>query len=238
MTADRTDIDALLAAWRARGADRVDPVGFHRIAALQRRAAARSGLARQALEARLAALADVFSRQLDHRAAPDAGASIGRTDAGAPTPGPDAERDDATRRPVQAGGPSALGALIEAMAAEDPTARDDALRHPQRAAYPELPALEQVRRLWSELRTRSQVRRSLAPPTEDAGPLNSSRLVHRALTLMRGASPGYLQHFLAYADTLSWLETLQDAGVLTGKEPAPTASGRPRAKAKPRKRKA
>ena len=33
------------------------------------------------------------------------------------------------------------------------------------------------------------------------------------------------------------LDALQDAGVLTGKEPAPTASGRPRAKAKPRKRK-
>ncbi len=229
MTADRTDIDALLAAWRARGADRMDPVGFHRIAALQRRAAARSGPARQALEARLAALADVFRRQLDHRAAPDAGAS---------TPGLDAERDEATRRHAQAGEPSALGALIGAMAAEGLTTPEDALRHPQRAAYPELPALEEVRRLWSDLRTRSQVRRSLAPPTEDAGPLNSSRLVHRALTLMRGASPGYLQHFLAYADTLSWLETLQDAGVLTGKEPAPTASGRPRAKAKPRKRKA
>jgi hypothetical protein len=55
---------------------------------------------------------------------------------------------------------------------------------------------------------------------------------------MRTLSPDYLRAFMAYADTLSWLETLQDAGVLTGKEATPTASGKPRAKAKPRKRKA
>ena len=80
------------------------------------------------------------------------------------------------------------------------------------------------------------MRRSLAPPTEDAGPLNSSRLVHRSLTLMRGLSPEYLQQFLAYADTLSWLETLQDAGVLTGKETAQPVGAKPRAKPRARKR--
>lgn len=238
MAADRTDIDALLETWRAGGADRVDPLRFHRIAALHRRAAARSGIARQVLERRVAALAYAYRRQLDHRAAPDADPSMGSTASGASPPGPDVERDDATRRHARTGRPSALGALVEAMAVDGPTAPGDAWRHPQRAPYPELPALDAVRQLWSELRTRSQVRRSLAPPTEDAGPLNSSRLMHRALSLMRDASPDYLRQFLAYADTLSSLETLQDAGVLTGKDSGPTASGKPRTRARPRKRKA
>ena len=53
---------------------------------------------------------------------------------------------------------------------------------------------------------------------------------------MGGLSPEYLQHFLSYVDTLSWLETLQDAGVLTGKETAPSGGAKPRAKPRARKR--
>lgn len=228
MAADRTDIDALLAAWRACGADRIDPVGFHRIAALRRRTAARSGAARQALETQLAAQVEAFGRQWEGRAVAGARAAAGMADAFV---------GDAEGTHAQARAPSALGALIEAMAADGDMASEDASRRLRRAAYPELPALEEVRRLWSDVRTRSQMRRSLAAPTEDAGPLNSSRLVHRALTRMRDVSPGYLRQFLAYADTLSWLETLQDAGVLASKAPIPTAAGKPRAKAKPRTRK-
>ena len=58
-------------------------------------------------------------------------------------------------------------------------------------------------------------------------------LVHRALHLMRAASPGYLQHFIAYADTLSSLQQLQQAVA-----PLITATDTPRpAKRAPRKRK-
>jgi hypothetical protein len=41
---------------------------------------------------------------------------------------------------------------------------------------------------------------------KNAGPLNSSSLVHRSLSLMREVSPEYLQHFLGYLDSLAWLE--------------------------------
>ncbi|MFP4906442.1 DUF2894 domain-containing protein, partial [Paraburkholderia sp. BR14261] len=47
---------ALLDAWRARGADQLDPVRFHFIEALERRAAAHAGEARRLLDARLAQL--------------------------------------------------------------------------------------------------------------------------------------------------------------------------------------
>ncbi len=119
-----------------------------------------------------------------------------------------------------------LGVLADDMTAR---ARDD-------AAYPELPAVDDFRRLWSTLRTRTQVRKSLAQAPTGAGPLNSAALAHRSLTLMGGLSPGYLQHFLSYVDTLSWLETLQDAGVLTGKETAPPVGAKPRAKPRVRKK--
>ena len=50
---------------------------------------------------------------------------------------------------------------------------------------------------------------------------------------MRAASPGYLQHFIAYADTLSSLEQLQQAVA-----PLITATDTPRpARRAPRKRK-
>ncbi len=202
MAADGIDIDAVLDGWRVTGADRVDPLRFHRIAALQRRASARDGAARQALDATLAALVDAYARDLERRS-----------------------RDARDATPTR----SALGTLVDGMAA-----RTD--MSPADAAYPELPAVDDFRTLWSTLRTGSQVRRSLAEVPTGAGPLNSAALAHRSLTLMGGLSPEYLRQFLAYVDTLSWLETLQDAGVLTGKETGPPVGAKPRAKPRARKR--
>lgn len=94
-------------------------------------------------------------------------------------------------------------------------------------------ALTEAREVWAQVRTDSQLRASLHDVPADAGPLNSGMLVHRALHLMRAASPGYLQHFIAYADTLSSLEQLQQAVA-----PLITATDTPRpARRAPRKRK-
>lgn len=41
---------------------------------------------------------------------------------------------------------------------------------------------------------------------ENAGPLNSHRLVLRTLGIMRDLSPDYLRRFMTHADTLLWLE--------------------------------
>ncbi|OXJ29343.1 hypothetical protein CFB82_29945 [Burkholderia sp. HI2714] len=61
MTGDATDVRATLDAWREQGADRFDPVRFHRIDALERRAAALEGDARALLDARLATLLEGFA---------------------------------------------------------------------------------------------------------------------------------------------------------------------------------
>ena len=102
--------------------------------------------------------------------------------------------------------------------------RDDALQAIGVAAgeYPHLPALEDFRRLRSRQRAREQLRATLQPPPAGAGPLNSASLAHRALALMRTASPGYLQHFMGYLDTLSWLEQMDASGILQpGNDPQP-----------------
>lgn len=77
----------------------------------------------------------------------------------------------------------------------------------------ERPSLEEFQQLWGRIRNDSQVRRSMATVPEGAGPLHSSTLLHRAMTLMRKTSPGYLEHFVAYADALSWMEQLPDGDV-------------------------
>ena len=56
---------ATLDAWRARGADRVDPVRFHFIEALERRAAGHSGAARRILEDRLNSLLTAYAEDLE-----------------------------------------------------------------------------------------------------------------------------------------------------------------------------
>ncbi|WP_248285354.1 DUF2894 domain-containing protein [Novilysobacter ciconiae] len=93
--------------------------------------------------------------------------------------------------------------------------------------------LEEFRQLWDRIRTESQLRAALAPIPDDAGPLHSSALLHRAMRLMADTSPGYLQHFLAYADALTWMERLQPVGLLD----APAGNPGAGASAKPRTRK-
>ena len=108
---------------------------------------------------------------------------------------------------------------------------------PGNEAYPMLPALDEFQRRWSQLRAESQWRHSLEHTAENAGPLNSSALVHRAIALMRDTSPDYLRHFLSYLDDLSWLEGLADrkaASIDTG-APTPASIGK-RRKSKPRTR--
>lgn len=200
MAADRSDIDAMLDGWRQAGADRMDPLRFHRIVALQRRASAREGIARRRLEARLAVLADAYARDVASR--PPGASAL------PPTRGP-------------------LGALVD-----DTRARSG--EPAPGPAYPELAALDGFRAMWAALRSRSQVRRSLAPPPSGAGPLNSAALAHRALALMGGLSPDYLHRFLDYVDALSSLESMQGAGVLPGADASPAPGTKPRPR--PRKR--
>ena len=70
----------------------------------------------------------------------------------------------------------------------------------------ELPSLRQFRESWSRHNAVDQVQQAVSRGPENAGPLNSHMLVLHSLERMRALSPHYLQHFMAHAETLLWLE--------------------------------
>ncbi|AVY65808.1 DUF2894 domain-containing protein [Xanthomonas translucens] len=221
MRADAKPVSEVLDAWRQRQAERLDPLRLRFIEALARRADAHQGQARRLLERKLAALLDAYAADLARMPA-------------ATTADADADADAAPNATESARSP--LGDLLQRFASgatHDAHATANAM--PPQSAQ-QLPALDDARRLWTELRSRSQLRQSLQQAPSDAGPLNSGVLVHRALALMRTLSPGYLQQFLAYVDALSWLQQLHDAGALATPHKPDAAIGKKPARGKPRKR--
>ncbi|SAL23160.1 hypothetical protein AWB73_01613 [Caballeronia turbans] len=179
----------MLDAWRANGDDRANPVRFHLIDALAKRAAAYDGETRRKLDARLAQLLDAYRTDIER-------AALHRT----------ATHDADERGP--------LAALV-----------DDIAKPSSKHATSHAELLEYFRAVWSKVSAEKQLRDSLAHVPRNAGPLNSSSLVHRSLSLMREVSPGYFQQFLAYADALSWMEEMNGPGVIVAKEAAGAKKG-------------
>ncbi|WP_088502265.1 DUF2894 domain-containing protein [Burkholderia ubonensis] len=192
MNRDATRARAMLDAWRASGADRLDPVRFHRIDALERRAAGHDGDARRLLDARLDALLAGYADDVER--AGDAN-----------------EPDEVAQARPASGALAGLVTHIARDAQADRAGIDPAL-------------IDYFRETWSKVRTEKQYRQALDQVPRNAGPLNSSSLVHRSLSLMRDLSPGYLQQFLSYVDALAWLEDLAGGGAQAEKE-APRAKG-------------
>ena len=70
----------------------------------------------------------------------------------------------------------------------------------------ELRSAQAFRDTWSRICAEDEVTQAVEQGPENAGPLNSHRLVLRTLGLMRDLSPDYLRRFLSHADTLLWLD--------------------------------
>lgn len=252
-----TPASELLGAWRQQHAERLDPLRLRFIEALARRIDAHHGQARRLLEQKLSALLDAYAADLARmpaaqavRAAGEAAAALRQplahrgTDA-APDAAPDACGSDvaavadahaAPAATVSASARSPLGELLQRFPAASANDADGAASATPPPSARQLPALDDARRLWTELRSRSQLRQSLQQAPSDAGPLNSGVLVHRSLALMRTVSPGYLQHFLAYVDALSWLQQMHDEDVLATQQKPGAAIGKKPTRGKPRKR--
>lgn len=111
-----------------------------------------------------------------------------------------------------------LSALVDRL--ERGTTASTRRATPARSASPErqapapapapLRAVAAYRHTWSRLRAEQRLRQALAQVPAQAGPLNSSHLVHQALREMHRLSPAYLDAFMAHVDTLLRLE--QDSG--------------------------
>ncbi len=209
MSTQATSAHARLQRWRSQGADQLDPVRFHLMETLAARAGTQAEPVREVLEEKLGKLVDAYAATVKQAA-----------------------RRRVASAAAQPSQRSALGALADRMAGHAALMEVDSRKTASADAtqFPELPALEDFRRTWTTVRTASQVRQSLQDAPKDAGPLNSSVLVHRCISLMRECSPGYLQHFLGYVDALSWLEQLHSGGALASEDVAPVAPGKKRSK--------
>lgn len=123
-------------------------------------------------------------------------------------------------------GPGPLAALLGHIAAHaEPGAA---------GALPELKSLRRFRRTWARLSAEQRLAQSHARLPDNAGPLHSQRLVHRALNAMRQLSPAYLEHFIAHVDALLWLDQVHGGDVWT-KQDVLLAAGPPGDEAKRRR---
>lgn len=71
---------------------------------------------------------------------------------------------------------------------------------------PPLRAVSAFQDTWSRLRAEQRLRQALAVVPAQAGPLNSSHVVHRALQALHELSPAYLDAFIVYIDTMLALD--------------------------------
>ncbi|MGJ7571432.1 DUF2894 domain-containing protein [Variovorax sp. RB2P76] len=188
------DAGAALAAWRERGDDRFDPVRFRFIEAMARRADAHDGEARRMLDERIARLLAAYGEALD-------------------------KRPEAIALPEEASpARSAFADLIDHLAQHAPPAGEGLAAC---GATPDLKAVTYFRSTWSKLSADRRLTQSLAKVPDNAGPLNSHHLVHRALLLMRELSPEYLNRFMSYVDSLLWID--QANGSMAAAASAPRA---------------
>ena len=170
-----------MAQARESGLPAANPTRWRRIEALAQRSARHTGATRQLLDARLHALLAELAA-----AAPALG-----------TPG--------NAAPADAPPPQATTA--EANAAAEPAPGTDATPPAvARGAPRDLKVVQEHRAAWTQLRAEQRVAEAQTALPDQAGPLNSQLLLHRALALMRETAPGYLRHFMAQAEALMWLE--------------------------------
>jgi hypothetical protein len=113
--------------------------------------------------------------------------------------------------------PGPLAGLVEELNARAPADLDETLGY--------------LRTTWSRLSAERRLTQSLATVPGNAGPLNSHHLAHRALTVMREISPGYMSRFVSYVDALLWLDQANSAPAQgsTGADKAPAPVKAPKA---------
>lgn len=180
---------ATLAALRAQGVHLREPVRFHFAEGLARRMATQPAAVQVLLQARL----DRALAELSQCAPADAATSAATA-----------------RQPSHPRGPSLLGALNQEWAA-----RTQGEREPD-PAWCDMEdgddTLKSVRRfgvVWEQIAAERQLADAIQHAPDNAGPLNSHRLIVRAMTRMQALSPDYLRRFLGQMDTLLWLDQLQ-----------------------------
>lgn len=216
------DPESLIAALRQCGGERFDPVRFRFIEGVARRLPTQPEAVRKTLgDSLLKALSEYGERfgQAQNAARdvtarmserfPEAAEEMARLCAASDFSG---LRRCAARLEKQGKG-EPLAELVQLLAQHSPEAGGavpDAL--PGAAASPtaeapaELRSLTYFRDTWSKLSVEQQLTQALAQAPENAGPLNSHRLVLLSLQRLRELAPDYLNRLMSHVDALLWLD--------------------------------
>ena len=172
-----------LESLRAEGAHHYDPARFHYLEVLARRLPGQHAAVQQVLASRLREAVAAYAG----RRSLIVGESPCLPKSAAPAPG------------------AALAQLNRELNAR---ARADAGTElaSEGASLSDLRSVRQFSEVWSKISAEQQVVQALHRGPENAGPLNSHRLMLRSLSLMQSLSPDYLRRFLSQMDSLLWLE--------------------------------
>jgi hypothetical protein len=208
------DVAAQIASFRAAGADLFDPVGFHHIEALARRALTQPEAVKRNLDAKLAQLLATFKERFVTARSTAQEAVTESTQHY-----PHAAND--LQGLFNAGDFKGLQRLIDSLkSGEQCTSLNALVRRLEQhtadnaetqaagfiEARPELKTVRNFRHTWSKLSVGRQVAKAFEQAPKNAGPINSHMLMLRSLALMRDISPDYLNRFISYADTLLSLD--------------------------------
>ena len=94
-------------------------------------------------------------------------------------------------------------------------------QHSGAASTAELKAVRDYRSTWSRLGVQRRLTQSSTQVPRNAGPLNTQRLLHEALTVLNDTAPAYLQRLVQQVEALLWLEQLNQPAVVVAKAAAP-----------------
>ena len=217
---DRLAVDPALATF--------DPVRWRFIEALARRREAQPGAVKLILDGKLAAALAIYGERFEQQQG-EARETIARVAEQFP------EAGDELQRLFSAGDFKAIDRLVARLGKRQASLADltrhlaqhsapaaDDLPAQDPGARGELKAMRYFRKTWAELAVARQLTQAIEQAPENAGPLNSHRLVLSSLALMRDISPDYLGRFMSYADTLLWLDQASSKDRLTAKLSAKT----------------
>ncbi|HCV13523.1 MAG TPA: DUF2894 domain-containing protein [Candidatus Accumulibacter sp.] len=221
--------DGELAALRAAGAERSDPVGLRFIEALARRARQHDGAVRRILDGRLSEALAACRRRLE-RTRDEARQTIARTTGRHPGAAEELQRLFA------AGDFAGLGRFVARLESDrrrsslaelarcggrvSPEEADGGPT-PERGSGCELRSLRHFRNSWAQRSADKQVSQAIERAPENAGPLNSHMLVLRTLASIRDLSPDYLNRLVSHVDTLLRLEQAGRKSRSTARKPLP-----------------
>lgn len=223
-----------IASLRLNGADHFDPVRFQFIESLAKRSLQHEGEVRLLLDAKLATeLADYRARFDEMQG--DTRRTLVRIAKQAPEIGEDLQRlfvsgdfSSLRRRLARREKKEAtvsIADLVRHLAEQSPSPLDGELAGDS-GGRSELKTIRYFRNTWSKLSVDKQVAQAIKQAPENAGPINSHRLVLRSLALMRDISPDYLNRFMSYADTLLWLEQADKKNEPVVKKPVSAKPGK------------